>query len=151
MSITTANTSPIWIAKGDVSTNNGTLMAQAITLAANDYTGAGANNVLVFTASGDGAYLRGLKFTAAGSNVQTVARVFINNGAINTTASNNSFLDEITLPLTTASTISALPAPIMMFNGALGMFLPPNFRLYAGLATAVSAGYFVTPIFGGQL
>ena len=55
MSTTAGNVQPIWIAKGDLSKDNGTTMNQAITLAANDYTGIGANNVLVFTAGADGA------------------------------------------------------------------------------------------------
>jgi hypothetical protein len=147
MSTTTSNVQPIWIAKGDISNNNSTGMNQAITLAAADYTGAGANNALVFTAGADGARVERLKFTPTGTNIQTVARIFANNGAANTTATNNTFIGEITLPATTASATAALVSvEFVMPNGALA--LNPSFKLYVGLGTAVAAGWMVTPIAG---
>jgi hypothetical protein len=147
MSTTTGNTQPIWIAKGDLTTNASTGMNQAITLAANDYTGAGANNVLVFTAGPDGARMERLKFTAAGTNIQSVARIFINNGATNATATNNSLVAEMSLPATTASATAALVSPeFIMPGGALA--IPAGFKIYVGLGTAVAAGWVVTPICG---
>jgi hypothetical protein len=147
MSTTTGNVQPIWIAKGDLSNNGTTGMNQAVTLAANDYTGIGVNNVLVFTSGADGARMERLKFTAAGTNIQSVARIFINNGAANTTATNNTLIGEISLPATTASATAALISPeFIMPGGALA--LPPGFRIYIGLGTAVAAGWVVTPICG---
>ena len=148
MSTTTGNVQPIWIAKGDLSNNGTTGMNQGITLAANDYTGVSANNSLVFTAGTDGARLERLKFNAAGTNIQTVARIYVNNGSTNATATNNTFIGEITLPATTASTTAALISPEwIMPNGS--MAIPGGFKIYVGLATAVAAGWVVTPI-GGQ-
>ena len=148
MSTTTGNVQPIWIAKGDLSNNGTTGMNQGITLAANDYTGISANNSLVFTAGADGARLERLKFNAAGTNIQTVARSYVNNGSANTTATNNTFIGEITWPATTASTTAALVSPEwIMPNGS--MAIPGGFKIYVGLATAVAAGWVVTPI-GGQ-
>jgi hypothetical protein len=147
MSTTTGNVQPIWIAKGDLSNNTTTGMNQGLTLAANDYTGISANNSLVFTAGTDGARIERLKFCPAGTNIQTVARIFINNGAVNTTATNNSFIGEITLPATTASSTAALISPeFIMPNGS--MAIPGGFKLYVGLGTAVAGGWVVTPIAG---
>lgn len=141
------NTAPIFILSGDVTNNTTTGMNQAITLAANDYTGAGANNSLVFTAGANGSRVERLKFTSTGTNVQTVARIFINNGSANSTATNNVFIGEITLPATTASSTAALISPeFVMPNGAFA--INPNFKIYVGLATAVAAGWVVTPIAG---
>lgn len=147
MSTTAGNVQPIWIAKGDLSKDNATTMNNGITLAAADYTGISANTSLVFTAGADGARVERLKFVPMGTNIQTVARVFINNGSVNTTATNNTFVGEITLPATTASATAALISPeFFMPNGALAM--PGGFRIYVGLGTAVAAGWVVTPIAG---
>lgn len=149
MSITTANVEAIWPAKPDPSTNNGTGAQQAITAAANDYTGVSANYQLIHTAGADGSILEGIKFTAAGTNVATVMRIFINNGSAQTTATNNVFVGEITLQATTASAVAALPSPEYYFpRGRLS--LPSGWRVYVGLATAVAAGWVAHPIAGAQ-
>ena len=147
MSTTTGNVQAIWIAKGDLSKDGTTGMNQAITAAAADYTGVSANNSLVFTAGADGARMERLKFTAAGTNVQSVARIYINNGAANTTATNNTLIGEMSLPATTATNTAAVVSPeFVMPGGALA--LPGGFRIYVGLATAVAAGWVATPICG---
>lgn len=135
------NTQPIFAVEGDVSNNDGTGMNQAITLAANDYTGAGANNSLVFTAGANGAYVKGLWLKPAGTNVASALRAFVNNGSANTTAANNSFLDDISLPATTASAVLGTVLLYMPIERAI----PAGFRIYVGLATAVAAGWVVTP------
>ena len=147
MSTTTGNVQPIWIAKGDLTNNGTTGMNQGITLAAADYTGISANNTLVFTAGADGARVERLKFTPAGTNVATVARIYINNGGVNTTATNNTLIGEMTLPATTASAVAALISPEFVLSGG-ALALPPTFRIYVGLGTAVAAGWVVTPIAG---
>lgn len=140
------NADPIFSRVGDVTTNATTGMAQAITAAANDFTGAGANNVLVWTADAtNGGYIQRLRLKAAGTNVASAIRFFINNGSSNTTATNNSFWGELPLPSTSAST-TAMTGPDIDY--VLGFALPAGFRIYAGLATAVAAGWFVTPVAG---
>lgn len=139
-----ANTQPIFSISGDVSNNSSTGMNALITAAANDYTGAGANNSLVFTAGSNGGFVQRLRFKAGGTNVATVARVFFNNGSANTTASNNVFYDEIALPATTASATAGTPTIDLPINVAL----PAGFRIYVGLGTAVAAGWVVTPVAG---
>lgn len=139
-----ANTQPIFSASGDVSSDSGTSFSAALTAAANDYTGAGANNVLVFTAGANGGFVQRLRFKALGTNVATVMRVFFNNGSANTTASNNTFFDEIALPATTASATAGTPTIDLPINVAL----PAGFRIFVGLGTAVAAGWNVTPVAG---
>jgi hypothetical protein len=120
-------------------------MNQAITLAANDYTGAGANNSLVFTSkTTDGSYVRSLRLKAAGTNVASVMRFFINNGSANTTSTNNTFFGEVSLPATTAIATAAT----VEIDYPVNFALKPGFRIYAGLGTAVAAGWLVTPIAG---
>lgn len=140
-----ANTAPIYSRLGDVSNNSSTGMNALITAAANDYTGAGANNSLVFTADAtNGGFVQRLRLKAGGTNVASVMRVFINNGAANTTASNNVFYGEISLPATTAIATAAT----VEIDYAMNFALPAGFRIYVGLGTAVAAGWVCTPIAG---
>ena len=141
-----ANTDPIFSKQGNLSQNASTTMNQAITAAANDFTGAGANNSLVFTAGSNGALLRSLRIKAAGTNVASVLRIFINNGSTPGTASNNTFFGEIPLPATTANA-AGVTGPDMDYP--MNIALDPSFRVYVGLGTAVSGGWVVTPN-GGQ-
>lgn len=142
-----ANTAPIYSIKGDQSTDDGTTMASTFTTAAADYTGATAtHNKLVFTADAtSGGFIQRLRFKAIGTNTASVARVFINNGSANTTAANNSFYGEISLP---ATTISATSATIEV-DYPMNFALKPGFRIYVGLGTTVAAGWVCTAI-GGQ-
>lgn len=140
------NIDPIFTRVGDVTRDGTTGMAQPVTAAANDFTGAGANNVLVFTAdSTNGGYLRSIRIKAAGTNVATVARFFLNNGSANTSASNNAMIGEIALPATTSSATAVTSSEI---EYPVNIALPPGFRLYVGLGTAVSAGWFFVPLGG---
>jgi len=140
------NTDPIYSRQGDVSTNGTTGMSQAITAAAADFTGAGANNVLVWTADAtNGGFLQKLRLKAAGTNVVSVLRVFINNGSANTTAANNSFYVEMPLPATTLNN-GGMTGPDI--DVPMNLALNPGFRIYAGLGTAVAAGWFVTGVGG---
>lgn len=141
-----ANNLPIYSRVGDVSNNGTTGMNQLITAAANDFTGAGANNSLVWTADAtSGGFIQRLRMKAGGTNVASVMRIFLNNGSANTTASNNVFYGEVSLPATTASATSAT----VEIDYAMNFALNPGFRIYVGLATAVAAGWVVTGI-GGE-
>lgn len=136
------NTRPIFSKYGDISNNNSTGMNQLITAAANDYTGAGANNSLIFTAGPEGSLITRIRMKAGGTNVASVARFFLNNGATNGTATNNTFYGEASLPATTAAAASATADLDYPFNYPI----PPGFRIYVGLGTAVAAGWVFTPI-----
>lgn len=140
----TANTSPIYSLSGDVSNNLTTGMNQLITAAATDYTGVDADTSKVFTAGANGSYVQRLRFKAGGTNVATVARIYLNNGSDHTVATNNVFYGEISLPATTAIATAATVDIDYPMNFALNA----GFQIFVGLATAVSAGWVVTPIAG---
>lgn len=141
----TSNRDPIYTHVGDLSNNNATAMNQLVTAAANDYTGIGANNSLVFTADAtNGSFVQRLRFKAGGSNIASVARIFINNGSTVGTAANNVFYGEISLPATTAIATAAT----VEIDYPLNFPLPPGFRIYFGLGTAVAAGWVCMAVAG---
>lgn len=136
-----ANPNPIYSRVGAVS------LGTAITAVVTDYTGAGANNVVAFTAdSTNGGFVQRIRFKAAGTNLVSVARIYINNGSTNSTASNNTFYGEISLPATTASTTSATVDVDYPMNFAL----PPGYRIVIGIsaATTLTSGWVPTVIAG---
>lgn len=138
------NIDPIYTREPEIANNGTTGMNQLITAAATDYTGIDADTSLVFTAGAEGSYIERLRFKAGGTNVATVARIYINNGSAPTTATNNVFYGEVSLPATTA-TNTAATAEIDYF---MTLAIPASFRVYVGLATAVAAGWVVTPVAG---
>jgi hypothetical protein len=142
-----ANTAPIYSIQGDNSVNDGTTMPSTFTTAAADYTGATAtHNKLVFTADAtNGGFIQRLRFKAIGTNTASVARVFINNGSANTTAANNTFYGEVSLPATTAIATAAT----IEIDYPMNFALKAGFTIYVGLGTTVAAGWVCTPI-GGQ-
>jgi len=140
-----ANTAPIYTLLGDVSNNDGTTFGAAITTATGDYTGASANHILVHTGDAtNGSYVRRLRFQAIGTNVATVARIYINNGSANTSAANNVIYGQQSLPATTASNTAAT----VEIDYPMELALPPGFRIYVGVATTVAAGWVCTAVAG---
>lgn len=72
----TGNVQPIFSKEGDFQ-SGGVLIS-----AANDFTGLGLNNVVVFTADNtNGGFIQRLRCKAIGTNVASVLRIFINNGS----------------------------------------------------------------------
>lgn len=139
------NADPIFSKSGDVSSDGTTGMAPTITTAVGDYTGASADYKLVFTADAtNGGFIQRIRFKPAGTNIASLARIFINNGSANTTASNNSFYGDMTLPVSTASLTASMPE----LDYPLNIALPAGFRIYVGVATTVAAGWYCTPIAG---
>lgn len=147
-----ANINPIatLLPVGSVDGTNTTtsVLGATLTTAVNDYTGAGASAALVFTASIEGGTLPALLFKALGTNVATVARVYKNNGGAPTVATNNTFIGEVGLPITTAS--ATAPTPDIDYQLGLAGRLAPNERIYVQLATAVAAGWRVSPVGAGK-
>lgn len=135
-----ANINPIFTRLGDIQWNTSPILALNATT---DLTS--GTNYLVFTAdTTNGGYVQKLRFRPLGTNVATVARVWINNGLTNATAANNVLFDEISLAISTASSTSATPIYELPINTAL----PPGYRIYITLGTAVAAGYTCTTIAG---
>jgi hypothetical protein len=134
-----ANTQPIFSSLGDIEWGATVLNTQNT---AKDGTGTVLN---VFTADAtNGGFVQRIRFRAAGTNIATVARVFINNGSANSTPANNILYDEITLAATTLSEVAALAVYELPLNFAL----PPGYKLNVTLGTTVAAGYYVSVIGG---
>lgn len=134
-----ANTAPIFPRTPQVE------WAQPV-LAANTTTDLTSGTIYqVFAADAtEGSRVDYLQIMALGTNVATVARVWINNGATTATAANNVMHKNITLPATTVSQTAQLTE--QQVN--LDLSLPPGYKLYVTLGTAVAAGYGVTAVGG---
>lgn len=134
-----ANTSPIFVGVPHVEWGS-----TAITTANTAKDGTGTV-LTVFTADAtDGSFVQRIRFRAAGTNVATVARVFINNGSSAATPANNILWDEITLSATTLSEVAALAT----YELPLNFGLPAGYKLNVTIGTTVSAGYYVSVIGG---
>lgn len=95
-----------------------------------------------FTATANGSFVQRIRFRSAGTNISTVARVFINNGSSNATPANNILWDEVTLSATTLSETSALST----YELPLNYGLPAGYVLNVTIGTTVAAGYYVSVI-----
>lgn len=135
-----ANTQPIFSKLADIQWSAAAITAANI---AKDGTG---TVTTIFTADvTNGGFVQGLTFRPIGTNVASVARVFVNNGLTNVTVANNTLVAEVSLPATTLTEVAAQPDLYLAFNRAL----PIGYKLNVVLGTAVAAGYQVTA-FGGK-
>lgn len=135
---TALNTFPIYTASGD------TQWSVSATTANTTKDLSSGTIFTAFTASATGGYVQRIRFKPLGTNVATVARVWINNGLTTATAANNTYWDDISLPATTVSEVSAQPT----FELPLNIALPANYKIFVTLGTAVAAGYTITTIGG---
>jgi hypothetical protein len=134
-----ANTAPIYSTKGIIG------FSDAVVAAANTTKDLTSGTIyLCHTAAADGDFVERIRFRALGTNIATVGRVWINNGATTGTATNNRLIDEITLSATTVSEVASQVA----YELPLGFILPNGYRIYVTVGTVVAAGYHVT-VFGG--
>lgn len=142
------NTSPIFPLVPEVLWVSGTgATAGTPGLAANTTTDLTAGTVYgpIFTADAtDGSRLDFIKVRSLGTNVATVVRIWINNGAATTTATNNTLYLERTLSATTVSQTAEQPDIILPLN----MSLPAGYSVYATFGTAVAAGFHLTAVGG---
>ncbi len=111
--------------------------------------------VTIFTADAtNGGRVDRVRFRSAGTNVATVARVFINNGSTNATASNNTLYAEVTLAATTLSEVASLAlqeipnANTVPDGTGFPLVLPPGYKLNVTIGTTVAAGWAVTAVGG---
>lgn len=134
-----ANTAPIYSAKGAIG------FSDAVISEANTTKDLTSGTIyLCETAATDGSYVERIRFRALGTNVATVARIWINNGKTTGTATNNRLWDEVTLSATTVSEVASQ----VNYEAPLGFVLPSGYRLYVTIGTAVAAGYHATVIGG---
>jgi len=133
------NTSPIYSRVGDVQFSVPIVTANTT----RDLTS--GTSYLCFTADAtNGGYLNTLFIQPLGTNVQTVIRFWINNGGTTATATNNVLFAEVTLNATTSSeTLGLFPSAQPMETA-----LPPGYRIYATIGTAIAAGVHVTAVGG---
>jgi len=138
MANTTLNTLPIYTASADTQWITSAITANTT----KDLTSGTA--YLAFTASSTGGYVQRLRLRPLGTNVASLARIWINNGGATGTTANNILWDEITLPATTNSETSALPTYEIPLNFAL----PPTYKIFVTIATGVAAGFAIIVIGG---
>lgn len=139
---------PIFVQTPNVGALNAVLSTAMTNTKAFDGTEAtGTAMALVFTAGANGARIDQVtcRFastngaTASGTSNASVIRFWINNGSVNTTATNNIFLGEVAMA---ATTVTALGTTALAVNALTlpngGLNIPAGYRIYAG--TTVAAG-----------
>jgi hypothetical protein len=126
-----ANTAPIFTLVPDIQ------WVDAITVANTTKDLTSGTIYLAFTGSTNGSFIQRIRFRTLGTNVTSVARVWINNGLTTGTAANNTLWDEISLPATTVTEVAAQSNYELPLNFAL----PPNYTIYITLGTAIAAGW----------
>lgn len=101
--------------------------------------GTGTVNTL-YAGGSSGSTISSINFRSAGTNVETVARIFLNNGSANTTAANNILWGEVPLPATSASQVGA--APSVSVPGPA--FLPSGYKILVTIGTTVAGGWYIS-------
>lgn len=136
------NVQPIFARVGKISWAQ---LATAVTGA--DLTNAG----LIFTADATNGSIVNevrVKYLPGTSTVATAFRVWVNNNGTLSTTTNNTLVQEITLPIiTTTQTAATQDFVIPMSRG--GIVLPPSYRMYATIGT-YSTGTFMVSAYGGD-
>lgn len=134
-----ANTAPIYSKSPNVDWGITILAANTTT----DLTA--GTSYLVWTADAtNGGKLEKLKIRPLGTNVATVMRIWLNNGATTATAANNTLYMERTMAATTVSQVAEQSDMAISMDLALDL----GFRVYVTLGTAVAAGFDVTGVGG---
>jgi hypothetical protein len=136
------NTIPIYSKAGQISWSG--LIQTANT--AKDGTGSAT---VIFTAGVDGARVERIRARAAGTNVATVLRIFINNGSNAEVAANNVLYAEATLAATTLSEVALITLvefPNTTDTTALPIVLPAGYKILATIGMTVAAGYYLTAV-----
>lgn len=145
----TPSTAPIFTRQAEVSSNSGAFGVAAfgaiVITATADFTGVSANHIEVFRADeNNGGFIQRIRFKALGTNIATVARIYINNGGLQTVAVNNVFYGEQSLPATTLNNAAATIDVDYPMNFAIN----PGFRIFVGVGTTVAVGWRPTAIGG---
>ena len=102
--------------------------------------------VILYSAGTNGSKVGGIQIAYTGTSVATVLRLFINNGASSTVASNNSLYQSINIPSNTLSESSAA----VDFNYPMSITLPAGYKITATIGTSIAAAIAVTAN-GGDL
>lgn len=142
-----ANTSPIFPLTANVSWVSGAA-ANAATpgVTANTTFDLTSGTIYgpVYTGATNGSRLDFLRLRALGTNVQTVVRVWINNGSATGTAANNMLFFERTISSTTVSQTTEQLDIVIPLNIAI----QNAYRIYLTFGTAVAAGFHASVVGG---
>tara|TARA_R110000868_G_scaffold106769_9_gene292587 strand:- start:917 stop:1339 length:423 start_codon:yes stop_codon:yes gene_type:complete len=122
----------------------------AVVTGANTATDGTGTVSTVLTAGANGALVKEIRFKAQGTNSATVARIFLNNGSSNATATNNSLIGELSMSATTASNSVAIGPDFSYPFATPGLFMPSGYKLNVCYGTAGAGGIIATGI-GGDL
>lgn len=145
------NVSPIYSKIGKITVGVGTtnILGKA-SYRTSSYLGTTSTAIepVIFTADAtNGSFVERIRFKALGTNVVSVARVWINNGSDQTVAANNSFYGEISLPATTGVTNAAT----VDVDYPLNIALPAGYKILVGVsAVADLANGWVATAIGGD-
>lgn len=116
--------------------------------------GTSANVVLAFTADAtNGSFLSKLRFTArsnsaAPSTAVAAARIYINNGSTNATATNNVLYGELGLPVTVTGVTATAAVP--SFEIPMNIQMPPSYRIYVGVTAITANAYWMVTAIGAD-
>lgn len=135
-----ANTNPIFIKTPKTSWG---VLTTANT--AKDGTG---TVVTVFEAGEFGARVEKIVFAHLGTNIQTVVRIFLNNGEGNNIPENNSLIGEVTIPENTLSENTAQNIIEHVFPD--GLVLESGVKINLTIGTTVASGIQTTAINSGD-
>lgn len=140
------NNDPIYSKAGQISMKPASLLGVASNRTST-YDGSNATtDKILWTASAQGGYVQRIRFKPAGTNAASVARIWINNGSAQTTATNNVLYGEISLPATTISAVAALPD----IDYPMNLALPNGYTVIVGVSAAadLASGWSATVIGG---
>jgi len=156
-----ANTSPIFPLTPDLGAQNCIVSTAMTNTKAMDGTETvGTAFALAFTAGTNGSRIDSITIrytatngsTATGTSAASVIRLWVNNGAANTTATNNQLIGEIAMPAQTVTALgTAITQPQVFQLPVDGFSIPAGYRIYAG--NTVAAGgvlAFQVSVFGGD-
>ncbi len=147
----TPNTDPIFSKVADVQWNATSALFTSAMTAGNvsQFDGTDAAAKLIFTADAtNGGYVQKIRAKCCaitGTSAASVLRIFLNNGSAVGTAANNCLIGDVALPATVYTIAAASPD----IEYALNIAIPPGYKLYAGLGTAVTTGWAVS-VLGGK-
>lgn len=90
----------------------------------------------IFTAGANGSKIDRVFLQHLGTNVATVLRFFVNNGATNSTATNNTLVHEEAFASWSNSEVAASTSTVWPAN----LILPAGYKLNITTATAIASG-----------
>ncbi len=146
-----ANSDPIFTKVADIQwSGTSALFASAMTAGnVSSYDGTDANIKSIFTAdSTNGGYVRSIRLKCCaltGTSAASVMRFWVNNGSTAATAVNNVLIGEIGLPAVANTVVAATPD----LEYPINLALPPNYKILAGIGTAVTTGW-TAAVLGGK-